>query len=34
VVDDELTATVEQIAERNRAVYAFEDIALVDPDPG
>src|SRR6266436_1270343 len=34
MIDDELTASVEQIAERHRAVDAFEDIVLLDLDPG
>src|SRR6266403_1746097 len=34
VMDDKLTASVEQVAQRHRAVDAFEDIVLLDLDPG
>jgi len=33
-MDDKLTASVEQVAQRHRAVDAFEDIVLLDLDPG
>src|SRR5712664_3441681 len=34
VIDDELTASVEQVAERHLAVDTFEDVVLLDLDPG
>jgi hypothetical protein len=34
VIDDKLTASVEQVAERHWAVDALEDIVLLDLDPG
>jgi hypothetical protein len=34
VLDDQLTAPIEQVAERHQAIGAFEDIVLLDPDPG
>jgi hypothetical protein len=33
-MDDKLAASVEQIAERHWTVDAFEDIVLLDLDPG
>ena len=34
VVDGELAAAVEQTAERAFALWTFEDIVRLDPDPG
>jgi len=34
VIDDKLTASVEQLRECHRTVDAFEDIVLLDFDPG
>src|SRR5260221_9492867 len=34
VIDDELAASVEKVGERHRALGAFEDIVLLDLDPG
>ena len=34
VIDDELTASIKQVGEHHWAVGAFEDIVLLDLDPG
>ena len=34
VIDRELAAAAEEIGERDPAGWTFEDIGLVDPDPG